>query len=106
MPATLASRLLSGLVIAHPILSTAFDLGSQTKLSGYFTPAASAIGLQLLGEGRGCDLAAVAALAQFDQGNTPAAGMALTLAGVGYLVVTATADADSYVLGLVKAPTA
>ena len=102
MDATLPGLLLSGTVAYHPVLSIAFDLGSQTKLSGYFAPAGSAIGLQLLGEGSVCDLAAVAGVAQFAQGNTPAAGMPLTLAGVGYVVRTVAADADAYVLGLVK----
>ena len=95
----------SGNAQAQPVLGTSFNYGTQSGLTGFFTPVDEKLGFELTGYLDECDLVAVVDLGQFTSGNQPVTKSQLTFSGATYTIRTLKTDQSAYVLGLKKTST-
>lgn len=102
MPNLLHDFLHQGNVQARPVLGQLFDYGSQTGLTGFFTPTDEKLAFELTGYMDEIDFVLVADLDQFDTGNEPTTKSQLTYGSATYTIRTLKTDESAYVLGLKK----
>lgn len=91
-----------GNVQARPVLGELFDYGSQTGLTGFFTPTDEQLGFELTGYMDKVDFVLVVDLDQFTAGNLPATKTTMVYKTATYSLRSIKTDESAYVIGLKK----
>lgn len=100
MPNLLHQFLHQGNVQARPYLGELFDYGTETGLTGTFTPTDEKLAFEITGYMDEIDLVAVVDLDQFAVGNEPRVKTLLRKDGFVYSIRTLKTDQSAYVLGM------
>lgn len=102
MPNLLHAFLHVGNLQARDVLGELFDYGSQTGLTGFFTPTDEKLAFELTGYMDEIDFVLVADLEIFTSGNEPTTKSQLTYKSATYTIRTLKTDQSAYVMGLKK----
>ena len=105
MPNLLHTFLHRGNVQARPVLGELFDYGTQSGLTGFFTPANDTLQMQLVGYLSEIDVIGVLDVLIFNPGNVPALNAVMNYQGAVYKIESVKTDQSSYVIGLKKIST-
>jgi hypothetical protein len=105
MPNLLHTFLHAGNVQARPVLGELFDYGSQSGLTGFFTPADESLQMQLVGYLDEIDVIGVLDVLIFNGGNEPTVKSLMTYAGETYQINSRKTDQSAFVIGLKKIST-